>query len=149
MALSIGSGVVGGIFFAFSNFIMQALARLPDSAGAAAMRQINETVLNPLFFAVFLGTGAGALVAGVLALRSWGDRGTGVALAGAAAYLIGSVGVTVAFNVPLNERLAKAEPGGVERSRVWTHYLRLWTRWNHVRTVGSLVAAALFGSAAM
>ena len=50
---AVGSGVVAGIFFAFSNFVMKALARVPPAQGIAAMQSINVVVLNRWFFAVF------------------------------------------------------------------------------------------------
>jgi uncharacterized membrane protein len=53
---ALGSGLVGGIFFAFSNFVMKALARVPPAQGVAAMQSINVVVLNRWFFAVFFGT---------------------------------------------------------------------------------------------
>ena len=53
---AIGSGLVGGIFFAFSTFIMKALHRLPPAQGIAAMQSINVVVINPLFLAAFFGT---------------------------------------------------------------------------------------------
>jgi len=52
----IGAGTVGGVFFAFSAFVMKALAQLPASRGVAAMQRINVVVLNPLFLGVFMGT---------------------------------------------------------------------------------------------
>ena len=141
------SGLVGGLFFAFSNFVMKALARLPAAQGMAAMQHINKTVLNPLFYAVFLGTGAVALLLAAASLGSWDERGAVATLAGAVLYLVGSLGVTIARNVPLNETLAKSAPDAAG-SPLWSHYLRVWTRWNHVRTVASLLAAALFTIAA-
>jgi len=45
----LGCGLVGGIFFGFSAFIMKALKRLPPAQGIAAMQCINVTVINPLF----------------------------------------------------------------------------------------------------
>jgi uncharacterized membrane protein len=59
---ALGAGLVAGIFFAFSTFIMAALARLPAEGGIAAMQSINVAVLNPLFFLAFFGTAAIALV---------------------------------------------------------------------------------------
>jgi len=59
---AIGCGLMGGVFFAFSVFVMKALTRLPPQAGIAAMQAINVTVLNPLFFIAFLGTAAGCFV---------------------------------------------------------------------------------------
>jgi uncharacterized membrane protein len=55
-AAAIGSGVVGGIFYAFSSFVMAALGRLPSAQGAAAMNAINVTVINPTFMIAFMGT---------------------------------------------------------------------------------------------
>lgn len=138
-----GAGLIGGLFFAFSNFIMQALGELPEVQGAAAMRAINRTVLNPLFFVAFFGTGVLCLLVAILSLAedlSW------LVPVGAALYLLGSIGVTIVGNVPLNERLARAQEDAAIRSE-WRHYLVVWTRWNHVRTVASLAAAALFAAA--
>jgi len=42
----LGSALVGGIFFAFSSFVMKALARVPSAEGIAAMQSINVVVLN-------------------------------------------------------------------------------------------------------
>lgn len=142
-----GSGLVGGIFFAFSNFVMTALARRPAEEGAAAMRSINETVLNPLFFTVFFGTGVLALTAGVLALSALGSIAGWATLTAALFYLAGSIGVTMAFNVPLNERLRKTPSGNAQLASVWAHYYKAWTRWNTLRTIASVIAALLFAAA--
>ena len=37
LATGVGSGVVAGVWFAFSGFVMRGLERLPPSQGAAAM----------------------------------------------------------------------------------------------------------------
>lgn len=53
---ALGSGLIAGVFFAFSTFVMTALARRPPAEGMAAMQAINVAVLNPLFLGVFVGT---------------------------------------------------------------------------------------------
>ncbi len=63
-------------------------------------------------------------------------------LVGGALYLVGSLLVTVAFNVPKNEALAARAPTDSNAASLWADYLSAWTAWNHVRTVGSLAAAA-------
>src|SRR5690606_13627253 len=133
--------------FAFSNFVMRALARLPGTHGMAAMQSINVTVLNPLFFLVFFGTGALAVLAVV---AGWGTRGEApslMAVTGAVLYLGGCIGVTIACNVPLNERLARVPADDADAHTLWPHYVTRWTRWNHVRTVACLAAAVLFAAA--
>src|SRR5690606_33998275 len=92
-----GAGLVGGIFFAFSNFVMKALAQLPAPDGTRAMQSINVTVLNPLFFAVFFGTGIFALIAALAVPGAWSAPGTILSRIAAALYLLGTLGVTMLF----------------------------------------------------
>ena len=49
-------------------------------------------------------------------------------------YLIGTFGVTIAFNVPLNDTPGKMMPR-TPSVQVWKDYLAAWTVWNHVRTI--------------
>ena len=91
-AAVLGSGLVAGIFFAFSTFVMRALGRLPQSQGISAMQAINVTVINPWFFLAFFGTGAVCLAIAFLALGS--AAAAQRLLAGCALYLVGCLGVT-------------------------------------------------------
>ncbi len=141
---ALGCGLVGGVFFAFSNFVMNALARLPPAQGSAAMQSINITVINPLFMALLFGAGLLCLAQAGSALLRWQQPGSAVLLAASLLYLIGNVLVTLICNVPLNDALAKADPHSVEGAQLWARYLIEWTRWNHVRTLTALAAAALF-----
>lgn len=146
LLVCLGAGLVGGVFFAFSSFVMRALAELPAEQGVAAMQRINVVVLNPYFLGVFVGTAVLALVCIVAGFFPWGAARSAWLLAAGLSYLIGSFGVTAAFNVPRNERLARLEPGGAEARAYWPQYLREWLFWNHVRTaasIGSAAAAAL------
>jgi uncharacterized membrane protein len=143
-AAAIGSGVVAGVFFAFSSFVMAALGRLPSDHGIAAMNTINITVINPGFFLAFFGTAALCLAASAgVALRWTTSSGTLVLLA-SAIYLLGCIVVTMVRNVPLNNALAAVMPGTPEAAALWTRYLSEWTFWNTVRTVAPIVSAVLF-----
>ena len=140
----LGSALVGGIFFAFSSFIMKALAGVPSAEGFGAMQSINVVVINPSFLGAFFGTALVSLGAGWFALSGWGSPSAPYFLGGALFYLVGTILVTMLANVPLNDQLAAlsaADPGARE---VWEHYLDRWTMWNHVRTAAALVAALLF-----
>jgi uncharacterized membrane protein len=140
---ALGCGLVGGAFFAFSTFIMNALARLPAAQGIAAMQSINVTVINPLCGVAFLGTAAACVVLAVSSLLRWREPGAVYVFAGSLLYLVGVILVTRLFNVPQNDALAAVAPPSAEGARLWSDYLSSWTAWNHVRTVASLVAAAL------
>lgn len=141
---ALGSGLVAGIFFAFSNFVMKALARVPPAQGVAAMQSINVVVLNKWFFAVFFGTAVCCLALAITSFVRWQRPGAGYLLAGSLLYLIGTILVTIACNVPLNDALAAVDPARADAGHVWTTYLRSWTWWNHVRTIAALVAAGSF-----
>ncbi|MFD0692498.1 DUF1772 domain-containing protein [Paenibacillus sp. GCM10027628] len=143
-ASALGSGLVAGLFFAFSNFVMQALARLPVDQGIAAMQSINITVLNPLFSLVFMGTALACVILGIASFFKFGTVSAIYLLAGSLLYFVGSFLVTIIFNVPLNDALAAVSPGSSEGANLWTHYLSSWVAWNHVRTIASLGALASF-----
>jgi uncharacterized membrane protein len=68
-------------------------------------------------------------------------------IAGCALYLVGTIGVTIACNVPLNDELAKLHPQSANAAGYWDEYLTRWTAWNHVRTLASLAAAAVLTTA--
>jgi len=135
---ALGTGLMAGVYFTFSGFVMASLARLPDEQGAAAMNAINEVILRSSFMPLFIGTTLAAAGIAALAVLRWEEPGTAVLLTGGVIYVIGMFVVTAGFNVPLNNRLI------TEAGSLWPTYLRDWTTWNHVRTAASLLAAAAF-----
>ena len=148
VAASVGSGLTGGLFFIFSNTIMSAFDRLPDGGGVPAMQRINEVILNPLFFLVFFGTGVLCLVLLVFYATHLNRPAALWICIAASIYLLGSIGVTMGCNVPLNRQLAAVPSGARDLSTHWQAFRGPWTRWNHVRTVACLLAAAMFAFAA-
>ncbi len=138
----LGTGLIAGIFFAFSSFVMGALGRLPPANGISAMQSINVTVLNPLFLGVFMGTAVLCLALALSAIMRWSEPGAAYLLAGSALYVIGTFVVTIALNVPLNDELAAVNPQNGNAAGVWARYLADWTMWNHVRTGAALIASA-------
>ena len=72
---ALGCGLIGGVFFAFSSFVMGALARLPPAQGIAAMQSINIVVINPVFLLAFMGTAVGCGALAVLSLLAWTTPG--------------------------------------------------------------------------
>lgn len=142
LVAALGCGLVAGVFFAFSSFVMNALARLQPPQGIAAMQAINITVINPLFMTAFLGTAVACTLVAIASLTAWHQPGAVYLLLGSLLYLVGTVLVTIVFNVPLNEALAKVEPSSADGANLWANYLTNWTAWNHVRTAAAFAAAA-------
>lgn len=142
---ALGSALIGGLFFAFSVCVMSALGPLPAHQGMAAMQAINRTILNPVFFSAFFGTGAACAALIAVALVNREEPNAAWLAVGGALYLIGGILVTIVFNVPLNRTLAGANSAeGAADDALWRRYLSSWTAWNHLRMLACLAASALF-----
>lgn len=145
-AAAVSSAAVGGLFYAFSTFVMKGLDRAEPVEAIAAMKGINaEAQANGPFLALFLGSALLALVVGVIAAVQFARPGSGYVIAGAVLAVVAMV-VTMAFNVPLNNTLDKVDPSALSAAdalREWQAYLVPWTAWNHVRTVAPLLGSVL------
>jgi uncharacterized membrane protein len=150
---AVGASVSGGVFFAFSTFVMRALDRLPEREAISAMQAINKAAPSPLFMTALFGTAAVSVVVGVMAVGRLDEPSAVYVLVGTGLYLAGIV-LTAAYHVPRNDALSRvdlrrADPVRVELSRsdahrIWRDYAVGWTRWNHVRTLTSIGAAVSF-----
>jgi uncharacterized membrane protein len=136
--------LVAGVFLAFSDFIMRSLSLTGGNGGVEAMQVINREVFRWVFMALFLGMAAVSLFFVFYGAKNLTDpAGARILLAGII-YLIGCFGVTVFFNVPMNEALAGMDLSeGVTRTYWLDTYLPRWTFWNTVRTVACGMSAAL------
>lgn len=135
------AAVNGGVFFAFSNFVMRALHRLGPSAATDTMRSINVVVITPSFMTILFGTGVAGLITTALAFRSGNEPW--LVLTAALIFLVGCNGVTAFGNVPLNNAIAASPP------MAWSQFYPAWSKFNHVRTVACLLSSAIFAIAAL
>ena len=136
-----GGGIVTGLLFAFSNFVMRALDDLPPEHGMFAMQRINEKIINPIFLILFLGTPLLCLAIVIATATNLNNPGNILLFIGAISYLIGPFGITMLFNVPLNNKLAHAAPS--DAKEVWPSYRKTWQRWNHIRTYIGIFSVAI------
>jgi uncharacterized membrane protein len=139
---ALGCALAAGVFYAFSGFVMVGLDQRPPATAIAAMQGINRTALRPPLMLVLFGTAVLCLAVGVIALVDPDSARGRLALAGAVVYVVGAIGVTIACNVPLNERIDRVDPAGPEAAEEWRRFNRPWRAWNHVRTLSSLAATA-------
>lgn len=142
------TGVVTGVFFAYSNSVLPGLTGTDPQTAIRGMVSMNQKILNPAFLLTFVGPPVVAVLTAVL-LLVLGQRPAGVLfLVAAAAYALGAFGPTMVVNVPMNESLAAtgvpADPA--EAARLWVDYASRWTAWNNLRAVASLVSLLLTGT---
>ena len=141
---AIACGILSGLYFAFSAFIMTALRRIEPVQGISAMNSINSTILRSVFMPLFYGSTLASLILLVVGFVQRSEPGSTAMLAGGLIYLSGMFLCTVLFNVPLNNALGAVDPASEEGARVWARYLKDWTFWNHVRAISSTAASALY-----
>lgn len=140
-AAALGSAAAGGIFYAFSTFVMRGLDRTGPAAAITAMRGMNaEANTNAPFLLFLLGSALLSAIVGVIAVAQIGRPGSWFLLAGAIFGVLGVV-VTMAFNVPLNNHLDQIDLA--DAAAEWQAYFSTWTAWNHVRTASGFIGAVL------
>ena len=143
VAAATGAALTGGVFFAFSSFVMSGLDRLPGRDAIVAMQAINKAAPSPLFMTALFGTAVLSVGTGVVAVRRIDDPSAVYLLVGSGLYLAGVV-LTVAYHVPRNDALALVDANRLDATEIWRNYATGWTAWNHVRTFTSLASAVMF-----
>ena len=141
----IAFALVGGVFLAFSDFIMRSLDTANSPGGIEVMQVINREVFKWVFMTLFMGMAAVSIVIiGYTYVNLTGLAAMLIMLA-AGLYFVGVFCVTVVFNVPLNHLLEGMDFTSEVALDFWrTRYLPDWTFWNSVRTFASVLAASLY-----
>jgi uncharacterized membrane protein len=143
---AISTALIAGLMYAYTCSVNIGLGKLPDEGYIAAMQSINREIQNPVFFISFMGT----LV--LLPLSAWLEYKAGVSagfyllLAAAILYAIGTFGVTLFGNVPLNEALDKFNLQQASDKEITNQRAIFETAWNRlhlIRTIASFLSLVL------
>jgi uncharacterized membrane protein len=140
---ALSSGLIAGVFFAFSVFIMKAFSHIPNAQSIVAMNSINKIITRSLFMPLFFGSSIISLLLIIISLMKWSEPDAVLTLTAGMIYIVGMFMCTIILNVPLNNSLAKVDPNSEEAGDVWINYLKTWTNWNHVRAIASLATCVL------
>lgn len=147
--LALWAMLTGGVFKAFSEFVMSGLAQAVPASGIAAMQGINRMVLRTEFVFAILALAAITPGFALYAYFALEGRAAVLIVAAAAIYLPSTFFMTMLGNVPMNNRLDRTDPASLQGAEYWAHYLRRWTALNHVRTLGCILTGALYALAAL
>lgn len=142
-AAAIGSGLLGGVLFAFSSFVMPALRRIPAPEGISAMQSINRQATTLAFGTLIAVTVLLAAGTGLEALVHRDRPGAGWVGAGTISILI-ALAITGGYNVPRNNRLAGFDAATPEAAHYWATFLTEWIAANHLRTACCVIAAVSY-----
>ncbi|MDX2069550.1 MAG: anthrone oxygenase family protein [Haliscomenobacter sp.] len=138
------TGLLAGVFFAFETAINPGLQRLPDLTYLSTMQQINRVIQNPVFLFVFM---APLFLTPFATWQQWGKFPLAYTwLLATVLYVVAVFGVTIFFNVPLNELLDKVDlskTAEVDLQSLRKHYEMPWSRWHSLRTGAAVLAFLL------
>ena len=140
---AISAGLMAGVYFAFSGFIMRSFDQLGAVPAADAMNAINRVILRSWFMVLFFGSTLLYTTLAIVAIIDTGLTGRWLLFVTGVIYVAGMFLCTALFNVPLNNRLAKAGNNNHAKAEIWPYYFKHWTRWNHLRGVCSLLTMML------
>lgn len=143
---ALSSALVTGLFYGYSCSVNPGLGRLGDAAYLQAMQSINTAILNPLFFASFMGTLVLMPCSAFMLYRQPGGNGALLFLSASILYAVGVMGVTMMGNVPLNDALAAfdvqaATPQDILRQRM--AFEKPWNHFHSIRTVASVLSLVM------
>lgn len=147
ISTSFFTALITGLFYAYSCSVNIGLSRLSDTEYLRAMQSINRAILNPWFFASFIGTLLLLPACAWMLYRSEQDSTSFYLILGAAlVYLIAVFGVTILGNVPLNDMLDKFDLGAANAGELKTLRDRFeisWNKFHFIRTIGCVVSLLL------
>ena len=134
------TGLSAGVLAGFGYAVIPGLTRAGADVAVAGMQRMNSAILNPVFAVIF----GGGVVFG--ALTVWAGWGSGLRWWALAATILVALGVviTVAVNVPANDRLdAAGAVRGDEAVQVWSRFTAVWVPWNIARSVLTTAAVVV------
>lgn len=135
------TGLSAGLFYAWTVSVIPGTRKVVDLTYLESMQSINRAILNPAFYLIFMGSPLLLALSTVLQFNA-GSK-FWLLLAATIVYLLGTFGVTVFGNVPLNDALDVldlASLGEGELKGFRKSYEGRWNRLHWLRTAFSVLA---------
>jgi uncharacterized membrane protein len=133
-AAVVTTGLMAGLFFAFTTAVMPALRHGGDRTFVEAMNRISTDIQNGWFLLCFMGALLLSIAATALSLPHATRSALPWAIAGAVLYLAVII-VTGGVNIPLNNDLAKTAADTASLADARHAFENRWIAWNNVRTL--------------
>ena len=139
----ISFGFIGGVYFAFSFFVMQSLNKISHREAILTMNSINSVILKSPFMLLFFFSSFIAFIIffeNLILHKIISNEGFASLI-----FLVGMFFCTAVKNVPLNDKLADFDFNDPSRNPEieWSYYYKNWIKWNHIRTVSCFLSLVL------
>ena len=139
----ISFGFIGGVYFAFSFFVMQSLKKTNAPNAIRTMNTINLVILKSPFMLLFFFSSFIALILfleNLILYKLMSYKGFASLI-----FFLGMFICTAMKNVPLNNKLADFDfnDSNYNPEIEWNDYYKNWIKWNHVRTASCFTSMVL------
>jgi len=143
---SLSTGLMAGIFFTWTNAVKPGIGKLNDLGYLSAFQSMNRVILNPTFIGIFIAPVILIPLTTVLQHNILPVYKFWMLIATTLFYWIGTFGVTIRGNIPLNELLDKTnlENISIEQAAILRQSVEIkWNWFNLIRTLTSIGAFIL------
>jgi uncharacterized membrane protein len=140
------TGLLAGVFYAFNVALVPALRSIKGTQHIATMQAINVKIENPVFFLSFFGP---TILLPLAAFLHQDTPQFGLLVAASVLHIAGSNGVTIAGDIPLNNKLAKIDVNQLseaEADQIRKDFQRpgsAWMNYHNLRTLAAIAATVL------
>lgn len=134
------TGLVAGLFFAWTFSVTRGLANLSNSEYISAMQSLNKAIQNGVFFICFFGAAILLPISAFIHYQNPLSTRFWYLLFAAIIYLAGVMGVTISGNIPLNQMLDNFNLHSASLEEIAHQRAKFelpWNRLNNIRTITS------------
>lgn len=137
------TGLSAGLFYAWSVSVIPGTQHINDSTYLVTMKSINKAILNAAFFLIFFGSIVFLSISSIYQFHTnrvafW------LLLTSSILYLLGTIGVTVFGNVPLNDQLDILSLTELNSGKMAEFRKFYETNWNRLHVIRTVFAVASF-----
>lgn len=139
------TGLSAGFFYAWEVSVIQGNKLVSDRSYLESMQNINRAIINPAFLLVFMGSMIMLVVSSYVQFRSGVSLSFWFLLTAAIVYLIGTFGVTIGGNVPLNDALDAININSLGAEEIKAFRMSYEAKWNSLHSIRTAFAVMAFG----
>lgn len=143
------TGLSAGFFYAWQVSIIPGTLKVSDQVYLQTMQSINKEILNPAFFLIFFGSFILLSIGSIYEFHA-NPTAFWFMLLATISYLLGTLGITIFGNVPLNDQLEALNLSTLSEANFLdfrTHFEGKWNRLHLIRTVCSILSFVLLALA--
>ena len=138
------TGLMAGIFFTWSNAVKPGIGKLSDLEYLRSFQSMNRVILNNTFKIIFSGAIITTALLPIFSFNLYPNNIFWIFISTFIIYWVGTFGVTIFGNIPLNELLDKTSLANVSLEELKTLRTSIELKWNNFNLIRSISSAVSF-----